>query len=67
MFLAQDTLERLVHAAQNDLLSAVLKETMGLDAFLDRASRQACKYEFDWAGPVAMMGVSAAHSTIQAT
>ena len=53
------------YLAQNASMSAVLKETMSVEAFLDWESRQACKYEFDGIGPVAMAGVSAAHSTIQ--
>ena len=46
-------------------MSAVLKEAMTLEAFLDWESRQELKYEFDGFQPVAMTGGSAAHSRIQ--
>ncbi len=46
-------------------MSAVLKP-MSLEAFLDWESQQEFKYEFDGFQPVAMTGVSGAHSTIQA-
>jgi Uma2 family endonuclease len=42
-----------------------LKEPMSLEAFLDWESRQELKYEFDGFQPVAMTGVTVAHSTIQ--
>jgi Uma2 family endonuclease len=45
-------------------MSAVLKP-MTLEAFLDWESQQELKYEFDGFQPVAMTGVSAAHSRIQ--
>jgi Uma2 family endonuclease len=45
-------------------MSAVLKP-MTLEAFLDWESGQEFKHEFDGFQPVAMTGVSAAHSTIQ--
>ena len=45
-------------------MSAVISP-MTLDAFLDWESRQEYKYEFDGFQPVAMTGVSVAHSTIQ--
>lgn len=38
---------------------------MSLEAFLDWESRQEFKHEFDGLQPVAMTGVTAAHSTIQ--
>jgi Uma2 family endonuclease len=46
-------------------MSVALKEPMSLEAFLDWESRQEFKYEFDGFQPVAMTGVTAAHSTIQ--
>ena len=46
-------------------MSMALKEPMSLEAFLDWESRQEFKYEFDGFQPVAMTGVTAAHSTIQ--
>jgi Uma2 family endonuclease len=46
-------------------MSAVLKQSMTLEAFLDWEHRQELKYEFDGFQPVAMTGGSAAHSTIQ--
>ena len=46
-------------------MSAVLKEAMTLEAFLEWESRQELKYEFDGFQPVAMTGVTEAHSTIQ--
>ena len=47
-------------------MSVALKEPMTLEAFLDWESRQEFKYEFDGFGPVAMVGVTVAHSAIQA-
>jgi Uma2 family endonuclease len=38
---------------------------MTMEAFLEWESRQALKYEFDGSQPVAMNGVTVAHSTIQ--
>jgi Uma2 family endonuclease len=46
-------------------MSMALKEPVSLEAFLDWESRQEFKYEFDGFQPVAMTGVTAAHSTIQ--
>ncbi len=46
-------------------MSAVLKQAMSLEAFLDWESRQEFKYEFDGFEPVAMNGVNVAHSLIQ--
>ena len=46
-------------------MSAVLKDPMSLEAFLDWESRQELKYEFDGFQPVAMTGVSVEHSRIQ--
>jgi Uma2 family endonuclease len=43
-----------------------LKEPMSLEAFLDWESRQELKHEFDGFQPVAMTGVTVAHSIIQA-
>jgi len=45
------------------VMSAVLKP-MTLEGFLDWESQQELKYEFDGFQPVAMTGVSAAHSRI---
>jgi Uma2 family endonuclease len=47
-------------------MSIALKEPMSLEAFLDWESRQELKYEFDGFQPVAMTGVTVAHSIIQA-
>jgi Uma2 family endonuclease len=46
-------------------MSVVLNEPMTLDTFLDWESRQEVKYEFDGFQPVAMTGVTVAHSIIQ--
>ena len=46
-------------------MSAVLKDPMSLEAFLDWESRQELKYEFDGFQPVAMVGVSLEHARIQ--
>jgi Uma2 family endonuclease len=46
-------------------MSTALKEPISLEAFLDWEGRQESKYEFDGFQPVAMTGVTAAHSTIQ--
>src|SRR5690349_12966685 len=46
-------------------MSVALKDPMTLEAFLDWESRQDCKYEFDGFQPVAMTGVTTAHSIIQ--
>jgi len=46
-------------------MSAARQEHMTLEAFLDWESRQEFKHEFDGFQPVAMTGVTAAHSTIQ--
>ena len=46
-------------------MSATRKEHMSLEAFLDWESRQEFKHEFDGFQPVAITGVTAAHSTIQ--
>jgi Uma2 family endonuclease len=46
-------------------MSAILHEGMTLEAFLDWEGRQECKHEFDGFQPVAMTGVTAAHSAIQ--
>ena len=54
-----------VRACYADRMSAVLKETMSLEAFLDWESRQELKYEFDGSRPVAMIGGTAAHARLQ--
>lgn len=46
-------------------MSAMLKETMTVEAFLDWENRQELKYEFDGFQPVAMTGGTAAHARIQ--
>jgi Uma2 family endonuclease len=46
-------------------MSAALKAPMTLTAFLDWEERQPTKYEFDGFEPVAMVGVTGAHSAIQ--
>ncbi len=46
-------------------MSAVLKHSMSLEAFLDWESQQALKYEFDGFEPVAMTGGSSEHAFIQ--
>ena len=46
-------------------MSAVLKQSMSLEAFLDWESREPLKFEFDGFEPVAMTGGSAEHATIQ--
>jgi Uma2 family endonuclease len=46
-------------------MSAALQYTMTLAEFLDWENRQPLKYEFDGFQPVAMVGGTAAHSTIQ--
>jgi Uma2 family endonuclease len=46
-------------------MSMALKVPMSLEAFLDWESRQESKHEFDGYQPVAMTGVTVAHSTIQ--
>ena len=43
-------------------MSVALKEPMSLEAFLDWESRQEFKYEFDGFQPVAMVGVTDAHT-----
>jgi Uma2 family endonuclease len=47
-------------------MGVALKEPMTLEAFLEWESRQEFKYEFDGFQPVAMVGVTVAHSAIQA-
>jgi len=47
-------------------MSVALKEPMTLEAFLDWESRQEFKHEFDGFGPVGTVGVTVAHSAIQA-
>ncbi|HME21131.1 MAG TPA: Uma2 family endonuclease [Acetobacteraceae bacterium] len=46
-------------------MSAALTNPMSLEDFLDWESRQEFKYEFDGFQPVAMTGVTVAHSVIQ--
>jgi Uma2 family endonuclease len=47
-------------------MSVVLKTPITLGEFLDWENRQELKYEFDGFQPVAMVGVTVAHSAIQA-
>jgi Uma2 family endonuclease len=47
-------------------MSVALKTPMSLGEFLDWESQQELKYEFDGFQPVAMVGVTVAHSVIQA-
>ncbi len=46
-------------------MNVALRKAMSLAEFLDWEERQPAKYEFDGFAPVAMVGVSVAHSTIQ--
>lgn len=46
-------------------MSLALRKPMSLDAFLEWEERQEAKYEFDGFEPVAMVGVTNAHSIIQ--
>jgi Uma2 family endonuclease len=46
-------------------MNLVLRKPMTLVEFLAWEERQELKYEFDGVGPVAMVGVTAAHSRIQ--
>ena len=47
-------------------MSAALRQPMTREAFLAWEERQPVKYEFDGFAPVAMVGVSVNHATIQA-
>jgi Uma2 family endonuclease len=47
-------------------MSIVLRTPMTVEAFLAWEERQALRFEFDGFQPVAMVGVTLAHSTIQA-
>ncbi len=47
-------------------MSVALENPMSLEDFLDWESRQEFKSEFDGSQPVAMTGVTVAHSVIQA-
>ncbi len=46
-------------------MSAALNSYMTFDCFLDWEERQPVKYEFDGFSPVAMVGVTSEHSTMQ--
>ena len=46
-------------------MSAVLKQRMNLEAFLEWENREELKYEFDGFEPVGMTGGSAEHAAIQ--
>lgn len=47
-------------------MSAALRQPMTREAFLEWEERQPVKYEFDGFAPVAMVGVSVNHATVQA-
>ncbi len=46
-------------------MSLALRKPMTLPEFLQWEERQELKYEFDGFAPVAMVGITAAHSRIQ--